>query len=746
MNKMFNSIRTLLLAIILLSATTTVKASHMMGGDLYYTWISGNTYRVTLTIYGDCSGGAFPTLKTSIATLDVYKSGTLFASSINMTPDTPLVGVEVTPLCPGYEDSSNCKGGTLPGITRFRWTTNVTLSGTDPEWVFLFSGNLTSSSAGRSGSITNLSLGGTMALADTLNNTGGPNSSAVFTTIPTPFFCINDTDNYNPGAIDPDGDSLSFSLVPGLDGSTGIVTYSTGYSATAPLAVAAGTYSFSTATGQVTFYPNALQKSLVVEVVRKYHNGVLVGTSMREMTFVVLPCTSKPPTVGVSDPNTGEQLSNVHVRLCQADTTLVFHMDPVNLDSNDITLTTTNLPKNATFTVVDNNTKHPKGTYNWKLNGSLPGTYTFYLTMQDNACPISSKSTVAVTVELLAAPKPVVVKVADASCLRLGEYYIAPGLPTGTLWSATIRKAGALVDSFASKEDTVRNNTILPDDNNKYTVRLSCYNSCVSDTSFQIFGPSVVRVDNIQVQNVSCYKYKDGRITFDVTGGYPPLMFKIDSTEKLSATPRFDSIYAAKHHIVVIDTSDCRYDFDVEVTQPLKLRYTTDSKPNECMGMDTNGIATINVAGGTTPYSYYWSSNIWNTNDVQMGNSLTGRPNGNYFVRVVDAHGCKDSATIAIKYDNCCIPYVPTAFTPNGDGRNDYFRPVWKGDVKVVNFSVYDRFGRRIYWSNTQDKGWDGTLFGVPQDMGTYYYYIKILCGNMNHEEIEFKGDLTLIR
>ncbi len=149
---------------------------------------------------------------------------------------------------------------------KFVYSANYTLPGTSPVWRFLFTGQMTGSLAGRALTITNIySVPDTyIQLVDTLNNTVSHNTSPTLTNVPTPFFCINNNDNYNPGAIDPDGDSLTFFLVPGQSGSTTstpytgameFVSYMPPFTATAPLIVT--TMAFDPATGQVAFYRTA---------------------------------------------------------------------------------------------------------------------------------------------------------------------------------------------------------------------------------------------------------------------------------------------------------------------------------------------------------------------------------------------------------------------------------------------------------------------------------------------------------
>lgn len=114
---------------------------------------------------------------------------------------------------------------------------------------------------------------------------------------------------------------------------------------------------------------------------------------------------------------------------------------------------------------------------------------------------------------------------------------------------------------------------------------------------------------------------------------------------------------------------------------------------------------------------------------------------------VTDAFGCSASDSVLLTPDACCTVKFPTGFTPNGDGKNDYFRPVFKGFHRFHSFRVVNRWGQTVFESANNRMEWDGTFGGVPQDMGVYYYYIKYDCedGKGSKERIE-KGEVTLIR
>ncbi len=111
----------------------------------------------------------------------------------------------------------------------------------------------------------------------------------------------------------------------------------------------------------------------------------------------------------------------------------------------------------------------------------------------------------------------------------------------------------------------------------------------------------------------------------------------------------------------------------------------------------------------------------------------------------VSDDGCRDTASLTVDV----IPQVrlPSAFSPNADGRNDVFRPILSGgDVRIIRFAVYDRWGKQVWTSFSGDPGlgWDGTYHGNPVEPGTYYYYL--VYDNGSGPAVNLKGDVTLLR
>lgn len=144
---------------------------------------------------------------------------------------------------------------------------------------------------------------------------------------------------------------------------------------------------------------------------------------------------------------------------------------------------------------------------------------------------------------------------------------------------------------------------------------------------------------------------------------------------------------------------------------------------------------------------YVWTPHNKTLSDPYIYNPVA-RPQDSitvYTVYGTNEWGCKDSASITIRVIFDEQEYIPNSFTPNGDGLNDVFRIGKMRFKKLIDFTIYNRWGQEVY-HNPYDPnaGWDGTTGGVKQDIGVYYYSIIIesASGKMRY----YKGDVTLLR
>jgi gliding motility-associated-like protein len=167
-------------------------------------------------------------------------------------------------------------------------------------------------------------------------------------------------------------------------------------------------------------------------------------------------------------------------------------------------------------------------------------------------------------------------------------------------------------------------------------------------------------------------------------------------------------------------------------------------------GNDTSIIASLPLQlKATGGVSYQWSpaTGLDNANIQGPVAMLDGNPEYiTYVVTVADQAGCIDTASITIRiYKTGPEIFVPTGFTPNGDGRNDVFRPIYVGMRTIDYFRVYNRWGKLVYNYNLNDgQGWDGTVNGLKQNIGTFIWMVRAtdIIGKVHFK----KGTVTLIR
>jgi len=205
------------------------------------------------------------------------------------------------------------------------------------------------------------------------------------------------------------------------------------------------------------------------------------------------------------------------------------------------------------------------------------------------------------------------------------------------------------------------------------------------------------------------------------------------------ASPRNTSSYV----LSVFDNKGCPKPGRDTVT------ITVFPKVNAFAGNDTAVVVgqplQFNASGGE---AYSWSPRTsLNRDDI---NNPIGLYNGSfdsitYRVLVTDANNCSDSdfIKVAVFRTNPQI-FVPTAFTPNSDGKNDVFRPIAVGITKIEYFRVFNRWGQLVFSTTTDEYGWDGKIGGKDQATGTFVWLVKGV--DYTGKAVFAKGTVTLIK
>jgi gliding motility-associated-like protein len=154
-------------------------------------------------------------------------------------------------------------------------------------------------------------------------------------------------------------------------------------------------------------------------------------------------------------------------------------------------------------------------------------------------------------------------------------------------------------------------------------------------------------------------------------------------------------------------------------------------------------------ATGGTLYQWTPSTGLSATNIANPIAKFSASPDEGYYrykVVVSNETGCADSAYMQVKvFSSGPEIYVPTAFTPNSDGRNDNFQVVGAGIRSIQSFRIYNRWGQLVYDSPViHSRGWDGVYGGRPQPPDTYVWMLQAT--DYLGRVIVKKGTVTLIR
>lgn len=178
------------------------------------------------------------------------------------------------------------------------------------------------------------------------------------------------------------------------------------------------------------------------------------------------------------------------------------------------------------------------------------------------------------------------------------------------------------------------------------------------------------------------------------------------------------------------------------ITKTLELKQLNiQAPPNQ--SVDAGQPVQLYVTGAGS--SFQWSPPRW-LNDATIANPIT-KPMDTitYTVTATDDAGCKasDSVTLFVKNEVTGIN-VPTAFTPNNDGLNDIIRPLLGSQYTLNEFSLFNRWGQKIFSTSQPGEGWDGKLNDRLQDTGVYAWIIKVTYAE--NKAIIKQGTVVLIR
>jgi len=457
-----------LLVFFLIVAKIPVHASRIMGADISYQWISGNTFQVNLSVYRDCSSeNPLPNRQ------KVYFS----SFSCRPTQDSIsmlLTGnpIDVTPLC--NREPSNCSGGNNPGIQRYRYQGTVNLPLRCSDWVFYFR------QCNRSAVIGTLvnPQNNCLYIEATLNNVWAQNnSSAKIGNDPISFLCVGQAVNYNPGISDANGDQLKFklvtprtnSLIPNVQ-DLNVVNFKPGFSTNYPMPCVDG-FGFDTTNGQFSFTPAQVISGATAVKISEYRNGKLIGSMMFDFPLFARNCENRIPALS------GFDNEPIYQKLvCIGDTlrTGFVALDENEGDSLRFTWNS-NLP-DSLFT-ADSTAGISKAQIQWIPTILDTGSKTFSITVTDDACP--AKASTTKTYVLNIRQKPEIIGTSDTL------------IPCGETIPISVSVVKGIAPFQFSWPGTNSQTSTITAGHGKYIVRVKDASGCFAQDSIWVKGSSI---------------------------------------------------------------------------------------------------------------------------------------------------------------------------------------------------------------------------------------------------------------
>lgn len=567
------------------------RASHAAGADLTYTCLGNNQYQISLAFYRDCEGISAPS----------NAFVTIFNACTNSTTNLTLIRqgfIEVTQLCPSQINNSSCNGGNLPGIQQYTYSANFTFPTSCTNYTIRYDLNA------RNAAVTNLQNPGSVDLyvEATLNGITPNicNNSPFFTSLPVPFICVGNQFNYNHGAVDVDGDSLVYTLIQPLQNPGTVVPWAGGYSVTNPMLTTGG-FSFNNATGQMSGIPSQAQNAAIAVRVDEYRNGVLIGSTIRDMQFIAVSCpnNNSPTATGVNGTN------DYSINICAGASTC-FDIFTADVDAGQTTTITWNSGiTGATFTT--SGTTNEVGTFCWtpSLSQVRTAPYIFTVTVQDDACPSVGSQIYSYSVFV----GGLNVDLGPNLSLCAAQYTIDPLVTNGS---------GVYTYAWS---DGSSDSTLNVTQSGSYTVTVTDASGCSGTDQVNIALNPNGNLDLIPFNDTTVCP--GAAVTLDAGTGFSTYLWSTGATSQVITTSTPGVIT-----VVATDPNGCNYADTVTIL-------------NNNGAVVSIGNDTALCSGGSytfVPSPSNFAVYLWSTGATTP--TLTVNTTGTYSLTVTDASGC----------------------------------------------------------------------------------------------------------
>jgi gliding motility-associated-like protein len=269
-----------------------------------------------------------------------------------------------------------------------------------------------------------------------------------------------------------------------------------------------------------------------------------------------------------------------------------------------------------------------------------------------------------------------------------------------------------------------------------YIVSVTDVDGCIGSASVTITAPAAISITETIIDS-DCAT-NNGQISIVASGGSGPYTYAWQPNS--SSSSAVNGLAAGTYSVTVTDALGCTssesYIVDVQGTIPVTI------SPSSATIFEGESVV-LTASGGT---NYTWSpSNGLSCDDCDV---TTASPATStiYTVTVTDASGCLGEAEVLITVIPVCGEvFVPTVLSPNGAQQDDNkMACVYGNCIVTMNYSIYNRWGEKVFETQDPSNCWDGTYKGKPMNPGVFAY--KLQATLLNGQNIEQSGNITLLK
>jgi gliding motility-associated-like protein len=368
----------------------------------------------------------------------------------------------------------------------------------------------------------------------------------------------------------------------------------------------------------------------------------------------------------------------------------------------------------------------------------LPGTYTLTAGTA-TGCPKTSPAIGVPVNPDMQLDLTLQTTITPATCAKPNGSVVLQNFPTGT-YSFTWKGPDGVSVGTAKDLKNVSGGT--------YTLyatdAVGCTQRATTSTIAAIAPP---QLQPGVVKNDVCTQLKGSIKNSSVTNGTAPFTYTWlnQQQQTVGTSSNLLNVGAGAYQLQVQDASGCTVQSSYTIANETKS-IITPHYPAQLIPRHTNTtLMPQNSQAGT----WEWFADATLTQMLDANSTgVFQTPNlpddKTYYIRLREGTCSSGTAAVVIKVADDAQVYVPTAFTPNRDGKNDDIRPLVTGIFKLDYFTIYDRWGRVVFKTSDLAKGWNGYNKGLEAPLGAYVWLLKGM--DYKGRMIQQKGTVTLIR